>query len=229
MQLFKKMKGEVAGAPVAAATGNDSGKKTVFSFMKPAQKFFKKINLTILGISVACAILIIGVAGFGMTTYAAMTPSFCAVCHNMASHVTSYQSSNHLDNVHAQANVLCKDCHSSYTMIDEAKSLVSYVTGNYKEIFSKRKVGNEMCLKCHINNTFQAIKTSNLVRNPHDGHFPDLTCNACHKAHASQVNYCAQCHENGGQKMIEAMNSKTAPVALRAKNMPTPSTSSSTK
>ncbi len=168
-------------------------------------KFRLRITTTTIFIALGI-ILVIGISGFSFHSYIKTAPSFCATCHNMESHVTSYLSSSHLDNVHYQANVMCKDCHSNYTVIDEATSLVQYVTGDYDDIFTKRKYDNQMCLQCHISQEFQAQQTDYLTRNPHDSHWPDLPCGTCHVSHANQVNYCAQCHENGGQQMIEEIN-----------------------
>lgn len=169
-----------------------------------------KIRITTTAILfLICIILVIGFSGFSFNSYIKTSPSLCATCHNMESHVTSYLSSNHMDNVHAQASVMCKDCHSSFTVFDETQSLVKYVAGDYKKIFSKRKYGDEMCLQCHISMEHLAKQTSYLVRNPHDSHWPDLKCVTCHISHNNQVNYCAQCHENGGQQMIEKINSKS--------------------
>jgi nitrate/TMAO reductase-like tetraheme cytochrome c subunit len=170
-----------------------------------------KIRITTTSILFAiCIIMVIGISGFSFHIYIKTNPGFCSTCHNMASHVTSYLTSNHMDNVHAQAGVMCKDCHSDFTVLDETQSLVKYVTGDYKKVFTKRKYGDDMCLQCHISMEHLAMQTSYLVRNPHASHWPDLKCVTCHISHGNQVNYCAQCHENGGQRMIEKINSKSA-------------------
>lgn len=153
-------------------------------------------------------VLVIGISGFSFHSYTKTNPSFCASCHNMESHVTSYLTSNHLDNVHSQANVMCKDCHSNYTVFDETKSLFTYISGDYDEIFTKRKFDSEMCLQCHISMEYQAEQTVYLARNPHDSHYPELQCTTCHAAHSNQVDYCSQCHDNGEQRMIEKINAK---------------------
>lgn len=197
MKLFNKHKAEnPAGVPQPEAG-------------KEKKKFKFKITLTsvLVGVLVLVAV---GILGFSFHSYVKATPEFCSACHNMESHVTSYLSSDHLDNVHAQANVTCKECHSNYTLFDEASSMVKYVTGDYKDIFTKRKYDDTMCLQCHVSMEFQAVETSNLERNPHDSHYPALKCSTCHMAHTDQVNYCAQCHDNGGQRMIEEINSKSA-------------------
>ncbi len=135
---------------------------------------------------------------------------FCARCHNMAAHVDSYLSSNHMDSAHRRANVGCKDCHADYTMIDEVRSVVAYVMGDYEKVFRRRKFDEEMCTGCHVGIEYQAARTDFLARNPHRGHFPDLRCGACHLAHAKQVDLCGSCHDNGGQRMTGE------PVVVRA-------------
>jgi nitrate/TMAO reductase-like tetraheme cytochrome c subunit len=126
---------------------------------------------------------------------------FCAKCHNMTEHVASYMTSEHLDAVHRRAKVGCKDCHSDYTMIDEVRSVVAYLAGDYEEVFRRRRFASEMCTGCHIGIEYQAARTDFLARNPHRGHYPDLRCTACHLAHARQVDYCGSCHDNGGQRL----------------------------
>jgi nitrate/TMAO reductase-like tetraheme cytochrome c subunit len=126
---------------------------------------------------------------------------FCGNCHNMIAHVDSYLKSTHMDAVHRRAKVGCKDCHADYTMIDEARSVVAYVMGDYEQVFRRRKFGDGMCTGCHIGIVYQAARSDFLARNPHRGHYPDLRCTACHMAHAKQVDYCGSCHDNGGQRL----------------------------
>ena len=134
---------------------------------------------------------------------------FCAGCHNMAAHVDSYLNSSHMDNAHRRARVGCKDCHSDYTMIDEVRSVVAYVMGDYERVFRRRRFDQEMCTGCHIGIEYQAARTDFLARNPHRGHYPDLRCGACHLAHAKQVDLCGSCHDNGGQRMTgQSMESR---------------------
>ncbi len=141
--------------------------------------------------------------GFGVDHISRTNPYFCATCHNMQAHVTSYTTSNHLDHAHMQAGVGCKQCHSNYGIPEETASIVNYVSGNYSVPFAKIKVKDEMCLQCHISNAHVAQKTDFLARNPHQNHNIGLRCTACHISHGEQVDYCSSCHENGGQRMIE--------------------------
>ena len=127
-------------------------------------------------------------------------PLFCASCHNMEKHVDSYLHSDNLDAIHAKASVQCKDCHD-YTIAAEIDSGIKYVTGNYDPSMPKRKFSQDMCLKCHISLEYHADRTDFLTRNPHFSHWPDLQCTSCHISHGEQVDYCSQCHENGGQRL----------------------------
>jgi hypothetical protein len=127
-------------------------------------------------------------------------PQFCATCHNMERYVDSYLTGTTLDAVHGEANVQCKDCHD-YPLKAEIESGIKYVTGNYDKSMPRRKFGAEMCTQCHISMAYQANKTDHLVRNPHASHYPDMRCTNCHISHGEQVDYCSQCHDNGGQRM----------------------------
>jgi len=123
----------------------------------------------------------------------------------MQPNVTSYLTSSNLDHVHAQAGVQCKGCHD-YPLSAEISSGIKYVTGNYEvdkngEIAS-RKFDDKMCLQCHISYDHIAQLTDYLPRNPHDSHNGQMPCSTCHVSHGQQIDYCAQCHDNGGQRMI---------------------------
>ena len=146
---------------------------------------------------------VVVLAAFSIDRRSRIHPGFCANCHNMTTHVDSYLNSNHMDAAHRRANVGCKDCHFDYSVVDEARSVVNYVLGDFDEVFSRHRFSDEMCNGCHVGMEFQADKTDHLRRNPHRGHYPDLRCGACHLAHARQVDYCGRCHDNGGQRMTE--------------------------
>jgi hypothetical protein len=137
-------------------------------------------------------------AAFTIERRSRSSAEFCAGCHNMTAHVDSYLNSNHMDNAHRRAKV---GCHADYTMIDEVRSAVAYMLGDYEEVFRRRRFSQEMCTGCHIGMEYQAARTDFLARNPHRGHYPDLRCGACHLAHAKQVDLCGACHDNGGQRM----------------------------
>jgi hypothetical protein len=130
----------------------------------------------------------------------------------MEAHVVSYVSSSHLDNIHYQANVGCKDCHTDYSLMAELKSAWRYLQGDDEEVLSRRVFSQEMCNRCHVSMEYQANRTDFLVRNPHLSHWPDLVCGDCHLAHDEQIDYCTNCHDNGGQRMTGE------PVVPRADN-----------
>ncbi len=163
----------------------------------------RRIAWLAVALGVLVLVNVLGVAYAAMDNYTRTTPQFCSTCHNMESHVESYLTSNHMDRVHQLAGVGCKDCHSDYTLVDEAKSVVQYISGNYERVWSRRKIQDDMCLQCHVSMEYHANRTDYLSRNPHLSHWPDLRCNACHLSHDNQVDYCSRCHENGGQRMTE--------------------------
>jgi hypothetical protein len=127
-------------------------------------------------------------------------PLFCASCHNMQRHVDSYMNGTTMDAVHAKANVMCKDCHD-YGIPAEIDSGIKFITGNYDESMPRRKFSQDMCTKCHISLEYHADRTDFLKRNPHFSHWPDLQCTTCHISHGEQIDYCSQCHDNGGQRL----------------------------
>jgi len=134
-------------------------------------------------------------------------PEFCASCHIMQNNVQSYLTSTNLDHVHDLANVQCKDCHD-YTIPAEVKSGFNYITGNYEIVslenpnLPKREYDDDMCLQCHISMEHVAAQTDFLEKNPHASHWTDLQCSDCHISHGEQIDYCSQCHDNGGQRLI---------------------------
>lgn len=134
-----------------------------------------------------------------------VNPNFCGTCHVMQSHVTSYLTSDNLDNAHAQAGVLCKDCHD-YPIPEEIKGGVAFVTGNYEVDANgdlpQRDFGDKICTKCHISLENVAAKTDFLYYNPHGTRMGTFTCNTCHLSHAPQIDYCSGCHTNGGQRLL---------------------------
>ena len=144
---------------------------------------------------------VVVLAAFAVERRSRSDAEFCSSCHNMTVHVDSYLNSTNMDAAHREAKVGCKDCHADYTLVDEMRSVVNFTVGNYDEVFSRHKFGDDMCNGCHISLEFQAAKTDHLRRNPHRGHYPDLRCGACHLAHDRQIDYCGCCHDNGGQRM----------------------------
>lgn len=153
------------------------------------------------GVTLLVLVGVGAVAGYTLERQSYRSAEFCASCHNMEAHVESYLNGNHMDAVHRKANVGCKDCHSDYSIFAEVRSGVNYVIGNYEKPFSRRRFGDEMCVKCHISLEYHADRTDYLRRNPHKSHWPQLRCGSCHLSHDKQINYCARCHDNGGQRM----------------------------
>ena len=145
----------------------------------------------------------IGIASMAILHQSDTNPQFCATCHNMESYVESYTSGSTLDSIHAEAGVQCKQCHSDYDVIAEIESGIKFVTGNYDKDMPKRKFDDHVCTQCHISMEYVAEQTDYLRRNPHASHWPDLKCRSCHLSHGEQIDYCSECHDNGGQRMIE--------------------------
>jgi hypothetical protein len=158
--------------------------------------------------NIAVVVIAILAAAGGYVVHLSNTdPSFCGTCHIMQANVTSYLTSSNLDHVHAQAGVQCKDCHD-YPVTAEISSVVKFLTGNYTVdktgALQGRKFADSMCMKCHISGQHVAQLTDFLPRNPHDSHNGELACSTCHVSHGQQIDYCAGCHDNGGQRLIGA-------------------------
>lgn len=172
-------------------------------------KFFQKLNwvkVSVIANITIISIAIIGFAGNGIIRQSDVNPEFCASCHPMDANVQSYMDSNHLDNVHMQAGVQCKECHD-YPLQAEIASGINYILGNYEIVsiedqrLAHRQFGDEMCFQCHISAEYLANQTDFLRLNPHLSHWANLSCNECHISHGDQIDYCSNCHSNGGQRM----------------------------
>lgn len=154
-------------------------------------------------------VVLIGIVIFAASAFVInqsnTNPEFCASCHIMEKNVTSYLTSNNLDNSHAEAGVMCKDCHD-YPLEAEIDAGIKYVTGNYVvdesgELF-KRDFGDEICTQCHISLENVALSTDFLFYNPHGTVMGTFECSTCHVSHGEQIDYCSECHEDTGQRMI---------------------------
>ncbi len=181
---------------------------------KKAKKINKNRAWTIIGI-IAAVLVVVGGAGGGYLIHLSDTsPQFCGTCHIMDPNVDSYLSSNDMDFLHFKAGVQCKECHD-YPVPAEVASGIKFITGNY-EVDAEGKLmpvtyDNDMCLKCHISYDFIAESTAHLSRNPHDSHNGQMACKTCHVSHGDQIDFCSQCHDNGGQMMV---SQKLADVGL---------------
>lgn len=160
-----------------------------------------------LGIVVGVVALFGGVGGAALHQ-SNTNPQFCATCHVMEPNVESYYTSNHLDNVHYQAGVQCKDCHT-VSVAEEIQFGLDAITGNYKiqadGTLPKREFGDELCTQCHISKEWVAQGTDWLGRwNPHSTYMGDFACSECHVSHGDQIDTCSTCHANtSAQRMIE--------------------------
>jgi len=187
----------------------------------PEVKKTKKKSWKIIGL-IALFVVVSGVALTGLAVHQSNTnPEFCATCHIMKKNVTSYMTSNHMDNVHAQANVECKDCHD-YSLVAEITSGINFVTGNYSVDSDgnllKASYSNDLCFKCHIDYNHIASSTDYLTRNPHNNHNGQMSCKSCHISHGDQIDYCSTCHDNGGQRMVEDNSPRETKLEIASSN-----------
>ncbi|HWR65111.1 MAG TPA: cytochrome c3 family protein [Bellilinea sp.] len=168
---------------------------------KPVKPKFNWFKFSVIANIVIVALVVIVFGSMAVINESETNPNFCRACHNMEKHVDSYLNGSTMDAVHAKAGVGCKDCHADYSLAAEISSGIKYVTGNYDESMPRRKFDEAMCTGCHISLEYHAARTDFLVRNPHWSHWPDLKCGTCHLSHGEQVDYCSQCHDNGGQRL----------------------------
>jgi nitrate/TMAO reductase-like tetraheme cytochrome c subunit len=196
-------------------TNNSDGVELQSNTKKETEKGIKRqpnwFKISLIANIVVVVVAVLGAGGAAVIHQSDTNPNFCGLCHIMQPKVTSYLSSNHMDNIHKKAGVQCKTCHD-YPVSAEMVSGVKFLLGSY-EVTSKgelvqRKFADSMCLKCHVSYDHLAVKTASLARNPHDSHNGQLPCSDCHISHGAQFDYCSQCHENGGQKMIEQQPAK---------------------
>ncbi len=171
------------------------------------QNLFKKGESGfVVGIILIFVFIAVGTSGGYLLHLSNTSPEFCGTCHIMDENVNSYLTSNHMDNVHFQAGVQCKDCHD-YPVSAEISSGVNFLLGNYNVgpngKLIKVQYDDQMCLDCHISYAFMARATDYLHRNPHFNHNGELECRTCHMSHEAQIDFCSSCHNNGGQRMIE--------------------------
>lgn len=173
--------------------------------LESTKKNKKRATWTVIGIVVLVLAVLGGGAGGYMLHLSNTSPEFCSICHIMEPNVTSYLTSNDLDNIHYQAGVQCKECHD-YPVEAEVTSGIKFLIGDYNVDENGKllsvKYDNDLCLQCHISYDHVANSTDYLMRNPHRSHNGELACRTCHISHGEQVDYCAQCHGDTAQRMI---------------------------
>ena len=103
--------------------------------------------------------------------------SNCLECHKSMEEST-LRTKVPLAHLHEMHGVTCGDCHDSSA--------------------PPQALDSDQCLNCH--GPFDDLKKkwkqrADSEKNPHDSHYQEaLTCDACHHAHSSSENFCAQCH-----------------------------------
>ena len=159
----------------------------------------------------ACLLVVPLGAAIVAERHLSAAPDGCAACHPMRRYVASFQTGRDLDAAHRRANVGCYDCHQGYSLTARTRTAALYVVGAVGEP-KRRRYDEAMCNRCHVSMEHQAAHTDLLLRNPHLRHWPELVCADCHLAHGAQIDFCSQCHDNGGQRMTGD------PVVSRAPN-----------
>ncbi len=151
--------------------------------------FSKKVILAALGLTV-----IIGGGAGAYLVKASENPAFCAACHIMQSYYDSYHDSDLLANKHAEADLVCHDCHESSIAI-QAEEGFKFITGNYQVPLEKREFSREFCLECHDDfDTMVKAATNFEESNPHDSHNGEMECTVCHNMHQESEVLCSECH-----------------------------------
>lgn len=171
----------------------------------------KKRLLTILGI-VAAVLIVAGVGGWKWHEQ----PSFCGtVCHKvMAEYVDTWEQDGLLANSHADADVVCLDCHEP-TLSEQVAEVATYVKGEYTTPLKQVTFEDDFCYRCHEDRETLIAATANyatdagITINPHerkvnkanfdDPHGEDATyppCATCHSMHDDSpgIEYCFSCH-----------------------------------
>jgi hypothetical protein len=162
-------------------------------------------------IVIVVIVIVLLAAGIGIWIWHEQ-PSFCGTfCHDaMGEHVDNYYSCDASDgagiaSVHAAAGVTCLSCHKADTST-QVSELISYVEGDdYVALSSAYYVDDDTCLSCH-GGSYEALaeETADLGDyNPHSSPHGNMNCDECHKGHSEQVDTCGECHDNGGQEMID--------------------------
>ena len=187
--------GEDATASAAAEVRPDGSKPS-----RPKKRRRGKVAAAV--VAVAAVVLVAAAVGFAAWHE---QPSFCnAICHSpMDAYVEGYYEGNGMARVHAEAGVACLDCHET-SLNQQIGEGMAWLAGDFRDKPDMMTdYDNETCLDCHVSEEHVAAKTDLLDKNPHADAHQKLQCTDCHKSHRDQVDYCATCHDNGGQRMIE--------------------------
>lgn len=141
----------------------------------------------------AVLVALLGTAGGLVLVRASDNPAFCTACHIMKPYYESYHQGNLLANQHADAGLVCHDCHESSIAI-QAEEGWKFVTGNYQTPLEKRVFERDFCLECHDDFEEVQARTDFGESNPHDSHNGEMECNQCHSMHQQSTVMCSQCH-----------------------------------
>ena len=175
----------------------------------------KKKKLVVLGTIVG----VVAVLAVGFLVWHHQ-PSFCATfCHNtMGSYLESYENSDYLVHAHAEAGLVCLDCHPP-VIADMVHEAIIQIKGTYRLPLAKMDVDDDFCLRdgCHTREDIVAALDDYTVEdgshvNPHEVLFSatysstesphtvsgaeTLACKTCHTSHRASkgIEYCYTCH-----------------------------------
>lgn len=159
------------------------------------------------------------VAGTGLWIWHE-TPGFCGtVCHDtMYSYVEGFEESDYLVHDHAEAGLVCLDCHEP-VIEDQLKELQVQLSGNYRTPLAQMETDDSFCLRdgCHTRESIETATSdytapsgekvnphSTTVAdkfsdsdNPHEISGNTISCSNCHTSHrkSAGIGYCYEaCH-----------------------------------
>lgn len=156
--------------------------------------------------SVLMAIVFVGV----VTTAAAVSPTFCRMCHSAPAE--ELQGSMH-------ASVDCNSCHDRNGVLGIVESRLRVVSMVYRAPFVRVLGGvsadvmidDENCVDCHESLIPKTISRFGIRMNHRAPHADGWTCTQCHRGSAHPTNgysgasytmeMCLQCHSAGPQNL----------------------------
>jgi len=141
----------------------------------------------------AVLVVLMGAAGGIFIMTASDNPAFCTACHIMNPYYESYHEENRLASKHAEAGLVCHDCHESSLAV-QAEEGWKFITGDYQTPLEKRVFERDFCLECHDDFDEVKAQTDFEESNPHDSHNGEMECNLCHSMHQQSTVMCSQCH-----------------------------------